>query len=212
MKFIELTKKIFRKIFYNPYRFVKNHPNISLGNSKLGRSFSVQILAPRKGVCFTAGDDCILFNLNIFESDRGCIEIGDRVFISERTQIISRSSINIGSDVFISWGCTIYDHDAHSIDYRQRVEDYAGHLLGWDSGDLQKNKDWSSVGSAPIKIGDHAWLGFDVVILKGVTIGEGAIIGARSVVTSDVPPWTIAAGCPARVVKEIPIEMRKHEC
>jgi galactoside O-acetyltransferase len=49
-----------------------------------------------------------------------------------------------------------------------------------------------------------------VVVLKGVTIGEGAIVGARSVVTKDVPPWTIAAGNPARVVKEIPFELRKQ--
>lgn len=57
-------------------------------------------------------------------------------------------------------------------------------------------------------IEDHVWLGFNVVVLKDVRIGEGAIVGARSVVTSDVPPWTVVAGCPARVVKEIPLNMR----
>jgi galactoside O-acetyltransferase len=72
------------------------------------------------------------------------------------------------------------------------------------------NKDWSKVATAPIRICDSAWLGFDVVVLKGVTIGEGAIVGARSVVTKDVPPWTIAAGNPARVVKEIPLGLRKQ--
>ena len=63
--------------------------------------------------------------------------------------------------------------------------------------------------TAPIRICDYAWLGFDVVVLKGVTIGEGAIVGARAVVTKDVPPWTIAAGNPARVVKQIPLELRR---
>ena len=216
MQIIHLTKKVIRKLFYNPYKFIKNSPNICVGNSKLGRSFLVELCTPRTEICFVAGNNCILYNQNIFESDRGYIEIGDRVYIGGRTQVISRNRIEIGSDVLISWGCTIYDHDAHSVDYRDRVEDQVRHLQSWESGNLLKNKDWSCVQSAPIRIGNHVWLGFDVVVLKGVTIGDGAIIGARSVVTSDIPPWTIAAGCPARVIKEIPQEMRKtstiHAC
>ena len=211
MHIIHLLKKIFHKLFFNPYKFVKNNPHISAGNSRLGKSFLVQFSTPRTGMSFVVGDDCILYNQNIFESDRGHIQIGDRVYIGGRTQLISRSRIDIGNDVMISWGCTIYDHDAHSIDYKHRIDDQAQHLQDWACGNLLKNKDWSTVRSAPIKIMDHAWIGFDVVILKGVTIGEGAIIGARSVVTSNVPAWTIAAGCPARVIKEIPHEMRKKD-
>lgn len=61
------------------------------------------------------------------------------------------------------------------------------------------SKDWSTVKSAPIKICDKAWIGFNAIILKGVTIGEGAVVGAGAVVTHDVPPWTIVAGNPAVV-------------
>jgi len=123
--------------------------------------------------------------------------------------LISRSRIEIGDDVMILCGCTFHDHDAHSIYYKHRIDDQSRHLQNWECGNLLKNKDWSTVRTAPIEIRDYAWIGFDVVILKGVTIGEGAIIGARSLVTSDVPPWSIAAGCPARVIKEIPHEMRR---
>lgn len=49
----------------------------------------------------------------------------------------------------------------------------------------------------------------EAIILKGVTIGEGAIVGAGSVVTKDVAPWTVVGGNPARVIKEIPINLRK---
>jgi len=174
----------------------------------LDSTFRLQYGMHHPGLSFTAGDDCILCNQNIFESDQGRIDIGDRVFISANTKLISRSLIKIGNDVLISWGCTIYDHDAHSFDYRNRIADHQNHLLGWEADNLLLDKDWTDVKSKPITIEDHVWLGFDVVVLKGVTIGEGAIVGARSVVTSDVPPWTIVAGCPARVVKEIPMNMR----
>jgi galactoside O-acetyltransferase len=89
-----------------------------------------------------------------------------------------------------------------------RIADQNRLLKDFPSGNLVASKDWSSVATAPIRICDYVWLGFDVVVLKGVTIGEGAIVGARAVVTHDVPPWTIVAGNPARVVKEIPREFR----
>ncbi|MDE6407021.1 MAG: hypothetical protein K2K48_06295 [Anaeroplasmataceae bacterium] len=56
----------------------------------------------------------------------------------------------------------------------------------------------------PVIIGDKTWLGANVTVLPGVTIGEGAVIGAGSVVTKDIPPYTVAVGNPCKVVKEIP--------
>jgi acetyltransferase-like isoleucine patch superfamily enzyme len=54
-----------------------------------------------------------------------------------------------------------------------------------------------------IRIGRNVWIGFDCVVMPGVTIGDGSIVGARSVVTEDVPPFTIVAGNPARVIRQI---------
>ena len=65
------------------------------------------------------------------------------------------------------------------------------------------NKNWSVVNTKPITIKDKVWIGMNVIILKGVTIGEGAVIGAGSVVTQDVPAWSVVAGNPAKVVKRI---------
>ena len=59
------------------------------------------------------------------------------------------------------------------------------------------------IGPAAIAIGPHSWLGARVIVLKGVTIGAGAIVGAGSVVTRDVPPRTLAAGSPARVIRQL---------
>jgi acetyltransferase-like isoleucine patch superfamily enzyme len=56
---------------------------------------------------------------------------------------------------------------------------------------------------SPVDIGDYVWVGMNSIILKGVTVGEGAIIGAGSVVTRDVPPFCLAAGAPARVLRRM---------
>lgn len=140
----------------------------------------------------------------VFESSQGRIKIGNNVHIGSAT-FISRSSITIEDDVTMAWGIMLYDHDSHSIHWEERkndnsqcYSDYMNH-----SGNNLINKNWGGVGSRPIHIGPKVWIGFDVTILKGVTVGEGAVIGAKSVVTKDVPAWTVVAGNPARVVKQL---------
>jgi len=140
----------------------------------------------------------------IFESESGYVNIGNNVHIGGGT-FISRSSITIQDDVTMAWGITLYDHDSHSIFWEHRKNDnyqcYSDFINY--NGNNVINKDWSNVISKPILVESKVWIGFDVTILKGVTIGEGAVIGAKSVVTRDVPPWTVVAGNPARVVKQI---------
>ena len=151
------------------------------------------------------GEDCLLGCTFIFESDQGIVTIGNRTFINGGTQLISRSKIVIGDDVTIAWGVWLYDHDSHSLDWRLRAEDIRSQIKDVRAGrDFITNKDWSSVRTAPIHICDKAWIGMNVIILKGVTIGEGAVVGAGSVVTHDVSPWTVVAGNPAREVKKLP--------
>jgi acetyltransferase-like isoleucine patch superfamily enzyme len=69
----------------------------------------------------------------------------------------------------------------------------------WGKG----HNDWQHVAHAPVVIGNKTWVGFNVSILKGVTIGEGAVIGACSVVTGDIPPWSVAVGNPAKVIRSL---------
>ena len=150
------------------------------------------------------GKDCMLNCNFIFESNKGEIEIGDRTFINAGTNLISRSKIKIGNDVTIAWGCTLYDHNSHSLDWRERQNDLTQQLKDYRSGcNFIKNKNWNTVKSRPIVIEDRAWIGFDCTILNGVTIGEGAIIGAKSVVRNNVEPYTVVAGNPAVVIKRL---------
>lgn len=180
--------------------FYVSHPS-----STLTESFNLRLDNPEPGKKYlTIGEDCIVSGNFIFESTDGQVKIGNHSYIGGST-FISRSQIRIGDNVTIAWGCTIYDHDSHSLDYRLRRKDIDDELRDIRAGvSFIKNKDWSSVKSKPITIRNDAWIGMNCIILKGVTIGEGAIVGAGSVVTKDVPAWTLVAGNPARVIKELP--------
>lgn len=160
---------------------------------------------PREEVpCVRVGSDSMINCQFIFESDQGSIEIGSRSFINGGTRLISRSKITIGDDVTIAWGCTIYDHDSHSLDWEERANDLKQQIADYKMGNsMVLNKNWATVPTKPIVVENKVWIGFDVLILKGVTIGEGAVVGAKSVVTKDVEPWTVVAGNPAKLVKRL---------
>ncbi|MDI1256581.1 MAG: acyltransferase [Flavobacterium sp.] len=99
-------------------------------------------------------------------------------YINRYAKIRCYSSITIGHDVAISENCSIWDSDFHAIEGKENQI------------------------AQPIVIGNHVWIGTNVTILKGVTIGNGAIIAAGAVVTKDIPAACMAAGVPAKVVKE----------
>jgi acetyltransferase-like isoleucine patch superfamily enzyme len=148
-----------------------------------------------KNTKLTIGTGSIVDGHLIFECENSSISIGKNTFIGD-SSIISAEKIEIGSDVLISWGCIIIDHNSHSINYQKRKDD----VKKWFDG----SKDWANVVRKPIVIKNKSWIGFNSIILKDITIGEGAIVGAGSVVTKDVPPYTIVAGNPARIIREIP--------
>ncbi|MCC4214249.1 acyltransferase [Leeuwenhoekiella parthenopeia] len=110
------------------------------------------------------------------------IKIGNNVGISGAT--ISGRDITIGDNVLIGSGVLITDSDAHPIHPKDR-----------NNAELIKN--------APVHIEDDVFIGARSIILKGVTIGSGSVIGAGSVVSSSIPPMSICAGNPARVLKNI---------
>lgn len=169
-----------------------------------GPNFDIDLRNPISGRKYLKiGNNSLVNARFIFETESGYISVGDRVHIGGGS-FISRVKITIEDDVIIAWGCTVYDHNSHSIYWNERkndvLQEYEDMLKG---NNPIANKDWSCVDSKEIIIGKRAWIGFDVTILKGVTIGEGAVVGAKSVVTRDVPPYTVVGGNPARVLKVI---------
>jgi acetyltransferase-like isoleucine patch superfamily enzyme len=140
--------------------------------------------------------------LSIFKYG-GEIRIGNNCYIGESTRIWSGEKIVIGNHVLIAHGVNIIDTTAHETEATERAERYA---------DLVKNGPWINKGNvktAPIVIEDYAWISFNAIILKGVRIGEGAIIGAGSVVTKDVSPYTLVAGNPAKIIKYLKEDFEK---
>jgi acetyltransferase-like isoleucine patch superfamily enzyme len=115
------------------------------------------------------------------------IIIGDGCTILFRFQCNAAKRVEIGNNVLIASNVLICDSD---------------HVL--EPGGIPVTSNGRFV-TRPVRIGDNCWIGQNAVILKGVTIGHDSIIGANSVVTRDVPPCSIAAGNPARVVKALPV-------
>jgi len=99
-------------------------------------------------------------------------------YINDNVRISCFRSITIGHDVAISESVAIRDSDNHEVVGSAREA------------------------TAPIIIGDHVWIGMHAIILKGVTIGDGAVVAAGSIVTRDVPPQSLVAGVPAVVRKD----------
>lgn len=150
------------------------------------------------------GDDCLLGVRIIAESPNAYFKFGNKVYIG-KSQIICRTGIEFESDILVAWGVTFYDHDSHSLDFELRKEDITQQLYDFANsrGNYINSKNWDVVNTKPIKVCKNSWIGMNATILKGVTIGEGAIVAACAVVTKDVPPFTVVAGNPAVVVKNL---------
>ena len=111
--------------------------------------------------------------------------------------LIADSEIIIGDYTMMSWSVVIMDSYRFSRNREQRRRQLKE--LSLNTG----RKAPTSVAAArPVLIGNNVWIGFEACILPGVKVGDGALIGARSVVIEDVPPYTIVAGNPARVVRQ----------
>lgn len=118
---------------------------------------------------------------NTFIIKKGAKLTLGKVFLNMNVEIQCENKIEIGDGTIIGRGVKILDTDHHSI---------------YDENGNCINK------SKPVQIGENVWIGAGTTVLKGVNVGRGGVIGAGSVVTKDVPPKTIVAGNPAKIIKE----------
>jgi acetyltransferase-like isoleucine patch superfamily enzyme len=126
-------------------------------------------------------------------SSREKITIGNNTWIGENFYVNGKADLDIGSGVIISRNVEIWtsNHNYNSDDLN---------MIPYDKRFINK----------PVKIGDNIWIGSRVIILPGVSIGEGAVIGAGSVVSHDIPPCAVVGGNPAHIVKYRNVEKYKE--
>jgi len=113
------------------------------------------------------------------------IRIGEGTFFNMGVMVAAHELVEIGDHCMFANGCFVTDGN-HRFD------------------DPDKPVTWQGFSSkGPTRVGDNVWCGANVVITSGVTVGERSVIGANSVVTEDIPPFSIAAGAPAKVIKSV---------
>ncbi len=191
LKFFNLSGYL-RSFANNEYcsKQVTNNGTLFLGNAR------VENMTKDKRNIIAGKGSRIRGELLVFKFG-GHITIGDNSFIGDHSRIWSAEKVSIGSNVLISHNVNIMDTNTHESDPYERAASFA---------DLVKNghaTEKGSVQTAPIIIEDYAWINFNAVILKGVTIGKGAVVAAGSVVTKDVPPFVLVAGNPATIIKKL---------
>lgn len=159
----------------------KSDAIIGLGGKQI-RAFAVKLMLPRTGK-----------HINVEKGAHFAhtTEIGDYSGIGENSRLYGR--VIIGDYVMMGRECFIYtyNHETSRTDIPMQNQD--------------------GTPERPVHIGNDVWIGSRVTILPGVTIGDGAIIGAASVVTKDVPPYSVACGNPAKVVKYRKIDKSNKE-
>jgi acetyltransferase-like isoleucine patch superfamily enzyme len=153
------------------------------GRLHLGRKWDISRYRPSelkirdRGTLEIRGSMAIYTGCAIDVCEGAILSLGSG-YINNGVRIVAFERVSIGDDVAISENVTFRDSDNHVIEGSP------------------------SPVTAPITIGNHVWIGVNATILKGVTVGDGAIIAANSLVNRDVPPATLVAGVPARVVRE----------
>jgi maltose O-acetyltransferase len=120
--------------------------------------------------------------LELVAEAHGTLEIGERSLVNFGCSIVAHDHVSIGPRCLIGPYCMILDTPYHEVDPERRLERPT---------------------PSPIRIDENVWLGIRVIVMPGVTIGRDSAVGAGSVVTHDIPPRTLAAGVPARVIREL---------
>lgn len=152
--------------------------NVSI---KLGSHLSGGFLNGRKGK-IEVEEGCELSTGVIIKAYGGTVKINSNTFIGEYVCIYGHGGVEIGQNTLIAMHTCIVSAN-HTIPDKKTLIRSQGDIL------------------LPIKIGDDVWIGAGCKILGGVTIGDGCVVGAGSVVTKSLPPYSIAVGVPAKVIK-----------
>jgi len=165
---------IITKFFFNKAKIIRQPSRIrGYKNMKIGKNFVTG------QYCRIEAADCIDRNYSLI--------IGHDVQINDRCHLAAIECVEIGNDVLIASNVYITDHDHGEANLGETIIRPSDRVLVF----------------SPVRIDDGVWIGQNVTILKGVNIGRYSIIAAGAIVTKDVPPFSLVAGIPGRIIKKI---------
>jgi acetyltransferase-like isoleucine patch superfamily enzyme len=174
--------------------FESFHTHARIGD-RLRLGMRARIVSKNPKPTVTIGSDCAIRGTLRCEPGAS-LRIGNTVYIGDDAILSAQKDISIGDLTLIAHGVHVFDNDSHPTDADEREAHFKA-ILG-----LPHAAQYEIAGE-PVRIGSGCWLGFNSVVMKGVTIGDGSIVAANSVVIEDVPAQSVVAGNPARVVKAI---------
>ena len=170
--------------------------NIIVGkNTVIDSSFCFKHYFAIGPVGLRVGDNTTIWRASLAAEENAIIEIGDCCYIANASLVCSQR-ITIGSRVMIAGGVTIADSDFHPLEPAARLADT---IALSPVGDRKRRP---RIEAAPVILEDDVWIGYNATILKGVTIGAGAIVAPGALVVRDVPAGVEVAGNPAHVVEQ----------
>ncbi len=174
-----------RKLYQSVQSRIRQFVFRCVGMRISGTGWMGAIEWPNRPYCVSLGKGAMLDHgiTLLATSDRAKIVIGDNVYINRHTILDVDELLEIGDETMIGPGCYLTDHDHAFI---KDTAPGAGPLI-----------------VEPTRIGKRCWLGAHVTVLKGVTIGDGTVVGAGSVVTKSLPAGVVAVGVPAKIVREL---------
>lgn len=188
-KYISIHYKLLKLSFWN-VQYGKNVRVIGPMRLRMTRDANIRIgnhFTAISGFCSTIDSG----HKNVLSAVGGAdIIIHDHVGMTS-TSIYSQNRVEIGSHVLIGADTIIMDTNFHSLDYSIRGTGKEGYQHD------------GTVNTAPVKIGNHVFIGTRCIINKGVTIGDGAVIAAGSVIVKNIPAWEVWGGNPAKFIKSL---------
>jgi len=163
-----------------PHLWRRLHPGIEIGQAvRIGGGCRLT-LDPDARLVLEAG--CEIYpGATIAVYGSGCLRLGARCVIGHHCTLAARSDVTIGAGTFLAELVSVRDHD---------------HAVG-----VPPLEDVMTV--EPVRIGENAWVGAKVTVLRGAHIGDGVVVGANAVVRGSLPPRTVCVGAPARVVRTL---------
>jgi len=178
-----LFGKIGKKVVFGHHVTLRSPKRIKIGSNVVIDDFAVLSMRGSGEETIQIGNGVLIGRGSQIKARAGSIYIDDFANISSGCLIGSTSEVHIGKYCLFAGGCYI-----------------GGIQHGFDRSDVPIVQQELNI-KGGIRIGDDVWLGAYVVVNDGITIGKGAVVGAGSVVTKDIPPYKIAVGAPAKVVK-----------